>query len=107
DLCNLELDFKKQYAPVYKVPEDFLRSTGVPHVHKEEAIEHVRDARATDATEEQPAMAADEAYLRELCERGFEWRYGTREVSAEIRDRLNFEISVIAGKNFCSYFLIV
>ena len=36
-----------------------------------------------------------------------QWRYGTREVSAEIRQRLDHELKIITGKNFCSYFLIV
>src|SRR5690606_20529369 len=52
-------------------------------------------------------MADDERYLRQLCEEGLIWRYGTRDVSPEIRQRLEKELQVIIGKNFCSYFLIV
>ncbi len=83
DLCNVELDFGKQYAPVYKVPSDF------------------------DIKPEHKAMGQDEAYMRQLCEEGLEWRYGKTEVSQEVRERLEKEIGVIAGKGFCSYFLIV
>ncbi len=46
-------------------------------------------------------------YMRQLCEEGLVWRYGTTDVSQDIRDRLDKEISIIAAKNFCSYFLIV
>src|SRR5688500_12127890 len=92
DMCELELDFSKRYAPVYPVPS---RGTGFQPV----SSEHGLKTRAT--------MAADEAYLRELCEKGLHWRYGTRDVAAEVRERLDKELSVIASKNFCSYFLIV
>src|SRR4029078_12449438 len=81
-MCKLELDFSKRYAPVYRVPENGL------------------EARAT-------GIADDEGYLRDLCEKGLDWRYGTRDVSSDIRERLDKELAVIASKNFCSYFLIV
>jgi len=72
-MCNVDLDFSKRFAPVYKVAPE----------------------------------STDEKYLRELCEKGLTWRYGTTEVSPEIRERLNKELDIIAQKNFCSYFLIV
>jgi DNA polymerase-3 subunit alpha len=100
-MCNLELDFSKRYAPVYKVPKEKLidlpSGTGVPPVGESE--DHGRGARAT--------MADDERYLRQLCETGLVWRYGTTNVGPEIRQRLEYEASVIVKKNFCSYFLIV
>ena len=105
-MCNTELDFSKRYAPVYKVPVEKLkaRGTGVPHVHspleRQEPQTHARDGRATE-------MRDDEAYLRQLCEEGLVWRYGTTEVSKDVRDRLQYELQVICLKNFCSYFLIV
>jgi DNA polymerase-3 subunit alpha len=80
-MCNLELDFSKRYAPVYKVPAEKL------------------SGRVT--------VGADELYLRQLCGEGLTWRYGTTDVSADIRQRLDYELSVIAKKGFCSYFLIV
>src|SRR5205085_4182875 len=64
--------------------------------HKED--EHGLAARATQE---------DQAYLRQLCEDGLIWRYGSTDVSPEIRERLSKELDVIAQKNFCSYFLIV
>ncbi len=97
EMCNLDLDFSKRYAPVYRVPQEKLRSMGVSPMPSEE---HGRDAHAT-------LKPADEIYLRQLCEDGMVWRYGTTEVSAEVRERLDKELKVIASKNFCSYFLIV
>ncbi len=88
--CNVELDFTKRYAPVYKVPKEKL----------------VGFASRTGGSQSEP-YKDDEAYLRQLCEEGLEWRYGTREVSKDIRERLDYELKVICSKNFCSYFLIV
>ncbi|HEX8521789.1 MAG TPA: DNA polymerase III subunit alpha, partial [Tepidisphaeraceae bacterium] len=95
-MCNLDLDFSKRYAPVYQVPKEKLRGMGVSPMQTEE---HGRDAHST--------LKDDERYLRQLCEDGLVWRYGTTEVSAEVRERLEKELTVIAAKNFCSYFLIV
>ena len=120
EMCNVELDFSKRFAPVYKVPEEFRktqRGMGVPPMIRpkgvsplpdlEQAAEQGQDAPGTEHGRDAHATNEDEAYLRELCERGLDWRYGTREVSADIRDRLEKEIGVIADKGFCSYFLIV
>ena len=96
NMCNVELDFSKRYAPVYKVPADF-RGVGASQTSTDE--DRGRDDHA--------AVKDDELYLRQLCEKGLEWRYGTREVSDEIRARLKKELDIIAAKNFCSYFLIV
>jgi DNA polymerase III subunit alpha len=84
-MCDVQLDFSKRFAPVYRVPKESLREP------------------AADSS----PMADDERYLRQLCEDGLEWRFGTRDVSSEIRDRLDYELKIITSKNFCSYFLIV
>lgn len=44
-------------------------------------------------------------YLEELCNKGLEERY--KEPTKEIRDRLKFEIDVIANMGYIEYFLIV
>ncbi len=44
-------------------------------------------------------------YMRELCLKGFEERYP--KASKEIRDRMEYELSVIGKMGFESYFLIV
>src|SRR4051794_4265462 len=65
DMCNVEFDFKQRYAPVYRVPKELIRDTGVSPVL--DSDKHGRDARVT---------ADDERYLRQLCEDGLKWRYG-------------------------------
>jgi DNA polymerase-3 subunit alpha len=91
-MCNLELDFSKRHAPVYRVPKEKLREEALP-------------ALAGDTAQKQ--VPEDERYLRQLCEDGLIWRYGTRDVAPEIRQRLDKELRVIASKSFSSYFLIV
>jgi DNA polymerase-3 subunit alpha len=44
-------------------------------------------------------------YLKYLCEQGLKKRY--REITPEIRRRLDYELSVISRMGFASYFLIV
>jgi len=46
-----------------------------------------------------------EQYLRELCEKGFKKRY--KNGDSAYRERLDFEISMIARMGFVDYFLIV
>ncbi len=50
-----------------------------------------------------------ETYLRELCEAGLVARYGSERAATDeaLRERLNYEIDVIANMGFASYFLIV
>ncbi|MCX6079698.1 MAG: DNA polymerase III subunit alpha [Chloroflexi bacterium] len=48
-----------------------------------------------------------ESYLHYLCEIGLEKRYGSRKNDPEIRERLDFELSVIHSMGFDAYFLIV
>ncbi len=53
-----------------------------------------------------PSGKSPDEFLEELCTQGLEGRYG-KEVSKEILDRLNYELSVIKQTGFASYFLIV
>jgi len=46
-----------------------------------------------------------DVYLRSLCEEGLNKRY--KEVTPEVRKRLDYELSVIRQMGFASYFLIV
>ena len=68
---------------------------------------HDRRPQRATAAPATPTKADDELYLRQLCEDGLVWRYGTADVAPAVRERLEYELKVIAGKNFCSYFLIV
>lgn len=56
-----------------------------------------------------PAGYTPDSYLRELCEGGLIWRYGADRVQndPELRQRLDFELSVIHRMGFDTYFLIV
>ncbi|CAN5564040.1 DNA polymerase III subunit alpha [soil metagenome] len=81
-MIDLDLDFSKRYAPVYKVPADKLKPSKAD-------------------------QKDDEKYLRQLCQDGLIWRYGTTEVSKDVLDRLEYEVKIIAMKGFCSYLLIV
>ncbi len=48
-----------------------------------------------------------EGYLRVLCEEGLQRRYGERAADARVRERLDYELSVIHQMGFDTYFLIV
>src|SRR5437660_261858 len=49
-----------------------------------------------------------EAYLRELCEKGMDDRYGERaKTDPQLRERLSYELGVLERAGFVSYILIV
>lgn len=50
-----------------------------------------------------------EQYLRELCEQGLRERYGAERAQSDqaLRERLDYELSVITKMGYASYFLIV
>lgn len=52
-----------------------------------------------------PEGKTDANYLHELCEIGLTKRY--KEITKEIRDRLEWELSIINRMGYASYFLIV
>jgi len=55
-----------------------------------------------------PEGKTREGYLRELCEEGLRKRFGERAgTDPELRERLDFELSVLLKTGFTSYFLIV
>ncbi|MCX6785336.1 MAG: DNA polymerase III subunit alpha [Candidatus Komeilibacteria bacterium] len=53
-----------------------------------------------------PDGETPESYLTKLCALGLSKRYG-QNITEEITDRLNYELSVISKTGFASYFLIV
>ncbi len=165
ELCNLEFDFSKRYAPVYKVPEENAETPKrqnaeirTPHASEGPSVETPNrqnaEIRTPHASEGQPAEAserrnaesrnadcrlpnaegqgselklsggadsehsafsiqhsalscepADASYLRKLVYDGALERYGS--ISPELRERIDYELSVIVSKGFASYFLIV
>ncbi|MFH1768147.1 MAG: DNA polymerase III subunit alpha [Candidatus Omnitrophota bacterium] len=52
-----------------------------------------------------PAGISEDVYLREMCFDNVEKRYG--KMTDRIRDRLEYELSVIGKTGFSSYFLII
>ncbi|HQO27877.1 MAG TPA: DNA polymerase III subunit alpha, partial [Candidatus Pacearchaeota archaeon] len=52
-----------------------------------------------------PAGEDDNSYLRKLCQAGIKGKYG--RATKEIKERLDYELSVIEKMGFVSYFLIV
>ncbi len=79
EMCNLELDLSQRHAPVFRVPADIADESGEP--------------------------LDDAAYLRQLVYGGAKQRYP--EITPELRERIDYELNVITGKGFASYFLIV
>ncbi|NPV77952.1 MAG: DNA polymerase III subunit alpha [Anaerolineae bacterium] len=56
---------------------------------------------------EVPDGETPQTHLRKLCEEGLLRRYGSRASDAEVRERLDYELSVIHEMGFDAYFLIV
>lgn len=54
-----------------------------------------------------PAGYDAQSYLRQRCDQGLLWRYGDRHDSAEVRQRIEYELGVIHEMGFDNYFLIV
>jgi len=54
---------------------------------------------------ETPGSEPDAVYLRHLVYEGAKQRYG--QITDELRERIDYELSVITGRGFASYFLIV
>ncbi len=52
-----------------------------------------------------PQGYTSESYLREICEKGLEERYG--EKAEELKERLEYELDTIVSMGFVDYFLIV
>ncbi|MEC7839628.1 MAG: DNA polymerase III subunit alpha [Chlamydiota bacterium] len=96
DQCNVELDFDKKHYPVFIPPS----------------------LEGTEYTDEQRAVEV-EKYLRQLCDEGIPKRYTperlakVQEVVPDkdpmqvVRERLEYEMSIIAPKGMCDYLLIV
>ena len=55
---------------------------------------------------EVPSGETPDSYLKNLCQQGLAKRYGN-QITEEVKNRLDYELSVIAKTGFASYFLIV
>ncbi len=54
-----------------------------------------------------PEGYTTETYLRALCEEGLRKRYGDFATKPQVRERLDYELSVVHSMGFDAYFLIV
>ena len=96
DKCRLEIDFKTKHYPVYTPP------SLIGKIHSQE--EQVKET---------------EKFLWHLCEEGINKRYNLEKLSkiqeiypdqepaTVIRERLNYEMSIIVPKGMSDYLLIV
>jgi len=94
--CELTLDFKTKYYPVFTPP----------HLEGKEVAEEVRVKEA-------------ETYLRTLCDAGIPKRYTSERLAKVqekypdqdplevVRKRLDVELEIITSKGMCDYLLIV
>ncbi|MCC7144816.1 MAG: DNA polymerase III subunit alpha [Phycisphaeraceae bacterium] len=116
DRCQVGLDFGQNHAPVVKIER---------HAKARKAAEKLEagttewfnaycaqfellpfDALKDRTPAKEIKRSADEA-LRLLAEAGAIWRYGKDGITAEVRQRLDRELSILADKNISAYFLIV
>ena len=133
EMCNLEIDFSANHAPVVKIEKREVQGAGLGNGDNGSITAQEPDPashhpigttdwytdlcdqyrllpfdrhRDVDLTEEQLKQHCDEA-LRELAEAGAIWRYGREGITDKVRDRLDLELRILAEKNISAYFLIV
>lgn len=124
--CNVELDFKKNHAPVVKI--DRVSSALVPALPSKKketaapkpvgstawyndfcsqfALKPFDAINDKDITPDALKQQADAA-LRELAEAGMIWRYGENGIDETRRARLERELKILSAKSISAYFLIV
>lgn len=124
DMCELELDFNANFAPVVKIETTQAAATAptdanaVESEHPPGSTEWFKDYCAQfqllpfDELNDK-AITADELKeqcdkaLYELTEAGAIWRYGPDGITDEIRARMERELKILADKSISAYFLIV
>lgn len=122
DLCNLELDTDKVHFPRFTISQSEtaeLRQWAQDHPEQAVAAPRKKAAKnESPSLDELLASMADaeeiasdgetavvfEAYLRKLTYEGALRRYP--ELTDELRERIEYELSVIIPKGFTTYFLI-
>ena len=128
-MCNVELDFKKNHAPVVKIERVSTvsvpampaksKAKNEPIVAKPEgstawyndfcsqfALRPFDAINDKDITPESLKEQADIA-LKELAEAGMIWRYGRDGIDDVRRARLDRELKILSAKSISAYFLIV
>ena len=113
-MCDVEMDFKANYAPVVKIEEaEANESTDAPTGSTEWFKNFCAgyelkpfDAENENLSEDDLKVLCDKA-LRELVEAGAIWRYGEDGITEEIRARIDRELKILSDKLISAYFLIV
>ncbi|MEQ9455081.1 MAG: DNA polymerase III subunit alpha [Phycisphaeraceae bacterium] len=118
DRCNVDLDFSESHAPVVHIAfkaDKALKAKNAPAPGTTAWFKQVcaqYELLPFDATRDAKLSADDlktqcDKALRDLCEAGLIWRYGTDGITDEIRARLDRELGILADKSISAYFLIV
>ncbi len=118
DRCNVELDFNVSHAPIVKIEKhkpreltSHIKSLTEGSTDWYKAYSSQYELLPYDATRHKEStkklkQQCDQA-LRELAEAGLTWRYGSKGVTDEHRNRLERELGILADKSISAYFLIV
>ncbi|MFG0257946.1 MAG: DNA polymerase III subunit alpha [Phycisphaerales bacterium JB043] len=114
--CDVDIEYGN-HAPVVRVvrPDRTPEYTGQADVsawHRSFCASYeVAPVDTDDEHDEESLRRSCDQVLRELCEAGLIWRYGTSDDGTEkmraIRERLERELDVLADKHISAYFLIV
>jgi len=123
-MCDLELDFTANHAPVVKIEKNRVKKGDVPsspqaspspligttewfqgfcEQYKLLPFDKQKDKNLTP---EHLKEECDDA-LRQLALAGLKWRYDESSITDEHRSRLDRELRILADKNISAYFLIV
>jgi DNA polymerase-3 subunit alpha len=116
--CNVAIDFGAKHTPVVQVVHPGVAPSYEPQRDGPDLSEWFSRYSATfelrpyDASQPGAPSPAElgrgcDRALRDLAEAGVIWRYGPGQPSAEIRERLERELSVLSSKSISAYFLIV
>lgn len=131
EMCDLELPFNENHYPVYTVPVEVQvdRRTKMDELldrylqlkedlNKQSGI----DDKPTIAAEVREVLRTNGSYLLEQCKTGLLERYGVdydnpgawqpgpgqpADLAQTLVERVDYELSIIAGTGFVDYFLIV
>ncbi|MBI1369479.1 MAG: DNA polymerase III subunit alpha [Planctomycetes bacterium] len=119
DLCNVDLNFKANHAPVVKIEtrrgdlsppasdsNSHMGSTEWYNAYCANFTLLPFDSHKDKDSPAQLKKQCDKA-LRDLVEAGAIWRYGKDGITDDIRARLDRELKILADKSISAYFLIV
>jgi len=98
---DITIPDKMFYLPDYPVPKTPAEDVA--------GVLALQPGAAGDPAGDRDLPLSADAYLRLVCEQGLIARYGAERArtDVELRERLEYELSVIVSMGFSSYFLIV